>query len=221
MHKEMIIYTGNKSNADKALILLHGRGSGAEDILSLTDQLLVSSFLQIAPQATNHSWYPNSFLAPIMANEPALSSSITLIHQLVSDTTKNGIARENIYFIGFSQGACLTLEYTSRYATRYGGIIAFTGGLIGDKIHKENYKGNFSGTPVFIGSANNDIHVPVQRVYETGALLKEMGAELTEQIYYNMGHTVNQDELDQVNAIFFNNSKNNIYGKDDTGSTYQ
>jgi phospholipase/carboxylesterase len=221
MHKEMIIYTGNKSNPGKALILLHGRGSGAEDILSLTDQLHVSDFLLIAPQATNHSWYPNSFLAPLLANEPALSSSIALIHQLVSETTKKGIGRENIYFVGFSQGACLTLEYTTRYATRYGGIIAFTGGLIGDKIHKENYKGNFSGTPVFIGSANNDVHVPVQRVYETAAILKEMGACMTEQIYYNMGHTVNQDELDQVNALIFNKTKNNIYGKDNAGDTYK
>lgn len=221
MHREMVIYAGNKTNPVSAMILLHGRGSGAEDILSLADQLQIRDFLLIAPQATNHSWYPNSFLAPLLANEPALSSSMALIHKLVADTINRGIARENIYFLGFSQGACLALEYTARHAARYGGIIAFTGGLIGDKIHSENYKGNFHGTPVFIGSANNDFHVPVHRVYETGHILKNMGADLTEKIYYNMGHTVNQDELDQVNHFIFNQDKNNSYGKDSTLNAYQ
>ena len=221
MHREMVIYAGNQTNPGKALIMLHGRGSGADDILSLADQLQINEFLLIAPQATNHSWYPNSFLAPLLANEPALSSSIALINKLISDTIKKGIDKENIFFLGFSQGACLALEYSARHAARYGGIVAFTGGLIGEKIHTENYKGNFQGTPVFIGSANNDVHVPVQRVYETGNILKNMGADLTEKIYYNMGHTINQDELDQVNNIIFNQGKNNSYGKDSTHNAYQ
>ena len=114
---------------------------------------------------------------------------------------KQGISKENIYFLGFSQGACLTLEYVTRRATRYGGIVAFTGGLIGDRIYLENYSGDFQRTPVFLGTGNPDFHVPVERVYASGNILRNMGADLTEKVYNNMGHTINQDEIDQVNTL--------------------
>ena len=127
--------------------------------------------------------------------------------EVVSDINEQGIAPRNIYFLGFSQGACLTLEFVSRYANRYGGIVAFTGGLIGDKIYNQNYQGDFQKTPVFIGSGNPDPHVPVERVYATANILKKMNADVTEKIYNNMGHTVNQDEIDQANKIVFSRSK--------------
>ena len=203
MHKEMIIYSGNRRNAARALVMLHGRGAGAEDILSLAEHLPVSEYLLAAPQATNHSWYPYSFLAPPKDNEPWLSSALDLINKIIMAMVKQGISKENIYFLGFSQGACLTLEYVTRRATRYGGIVAFTGGLIGDRIYLENYSGDFQRTPVFLGTGNPDFHVPVERVYASGNILRNMGADLTEKVYNNMGHTINQDEINQVNTLIF------------------
>jgi phospholipase/carboxylesterase len=203
MHEELIIYAGNKINAKKALIMLHGRGANAEDILSLAENLDVTDYLLAAPQASGNSWYPNSFLAVPQHNEPWLSSALNLVHTVVSGFIKQGIIKDKIYFLGFSQGACLTLEYTARNAEQYGGIVAFTGGLIGDKIYTENYKGNFSHTPVFIGTSNPDFHVPVERVRETANILRNMGADVTEKIYPNMGHTINQDEINHANRLIF------------------
>jgi phospholipase/carboxylesterase len=203
MHEELIIYAGNKINAKKALIMLHGRGANAEDILSLADNLDVTDYLLAAPQASGNSWYPNSFLANPKNNEPWLSSALDLIHIIEVGLIKQGIKKEKIYFLGFSQGACLTLEYTARNADQYGGIVAFTGGLIGDKIYTENYKGNFKNIPVFIGTSNPDLHVPVERVKATANILRDMGADVTEKIYPNMGHTINQDEINQVNRLIF------------------
>jgi phospholipase/carboxylesterase len=203
MHEELIIYAGNKINPTKALIMLHGRGASAEDILSLAIHLRVEDYLLAAPQATNNSWYPNSFLAAPAKNEPWLSSALELVNKIVNGLVKRGIALSNIYFLGFSQGACLTLEYTARHATGYGGIVAFTGGLIGDRIYEENYNGNFGFSPVFIGSSDPDFHVPVERVRASSNIFRKMGATLTESIYKNMGHTVSQNELDQANTLVF------------------
>jgi phospholipase/carboxylesterase len=203
MHEELIIYAGNKINAKKALIMLHGRGANAEDILSLAENLDVTDYLLAAPQASGNSWYPNSFLANPKNNEPWLSSALDLIHIIEVGLIKQGIKKEKIYFLGFSQGACLTLEYTARNADQYGGIVAFTGGLIGDKIYTENYKGNFKNIPVFIGTSNPDLHVPVERVKATANILRDMGADVTEKIYPNMGHTINQDEINHVNRLIF------------------
>lgn len=203
MHEELIIYSGNKVNPAKALIMLHGRGSNAEDILSLAGNLHVKDYLLAAPEATNGSWYPQSFLAPPKQNEPWLSLALDLIKTIVAGIEKRGIKKEQIFIAGFSQGACLTLEYVTRNAAKYGGVAAFTGGLIGDKIYSENYAGDFAGTPVFIGSSNPDFHVPVERIHATTNILRNMGAEVTEKIYDNMGHTINQDELTTVNNIIF------------------
>lgn len=201
MHKKQIVQAGKK--ADKALIMVHGRGGSAEDILGLSQYLEISGFALYAPQATNNTWYPYSFLAKPSENEPWLSSALDLLKELVKDIQASGIATENIYFLGFSQGACLTLEFTTRHAAKYGGIVAFTGGLIGDKIYTENYRGDFSGTPVFIGTSNPDPHVPVDRVNATAEILEKMNAKLTKKIYLNMGHTISQDEIDTVNATIF------------------
>jgi phospholipase/carboxylesterase len=204
MHQENTRTAGKKLTADsKVLIMLHGRGGSAEDILSLAQYLDVEDFSLLAPQATNNTWYPYSFLAPPSQNEPWLSSALQVIGQLVTDAKDKGVPTENIYFTGFSQGACLTLEFVARNAARYGGVVAFTGGLIGDKIYPENYKGDFQGTPVFIGTSNPDPHVPVERVYATTNILKNMHANVTEKVYNNMGHTINQDEIEQANKLVF------------------
>ena len=213
MHQKKIISAGKKlSEAKKALIMVHGRGASAEDILSLAPHLNVNDYALLAPQATNHSWYPQSFLAPPNANEPWLSSALQVLSYTVKDIVSSGIHKENIFFLGFSQGACLTLEFVTRNATRYGGIVAFTGGLTGDKIYKENYRGDFANTPIFIGTSNPDPHVPVERVYASANILKSMNAAVTEKIYVNMGHTISQDEIEMANALIFKSEPGTLTG---------
>ncbi len=204
MHKKQIITAGkNPEDASKALIMVHGRGGSAEDILSLAGHLEVKDFALMAPQATSHSWYPYSFLTLPAQNEPWLTSALDLLSDIVNDIVTKGISKENIYFLGFSQGACLTLEFVTRHATKYGGVVAFTGGLIGDKIYTENYSGDFSGTPFFIGTSDPDPHVPVERVNESAAILEKMNATFTKKIYQSMGHTISKDEISTVNKIIF------------------
>jgi len=205
MHTKNIIAAGRPlSQADKALILVHGRGGRAGDILFLADELNVGDYALLAPQATDNSWYPYSFLMPPTQNEPWLSSALDVLKQLVADIKAAGISPENIYFLGFSQGACLTLEFVTRNATRYGGVAAFTGGLIGDRIYPENYRGDFRGTPIFIGTSDPDPHVPVPRVHATTKILQDMNASVTEEVYPLMGHTISQQEIDRANDLIFN-----------------
>jgi len=189
--------------AKKALIMIHGRGAGSNDILSIARYLNVDDFALIAPQAENRTWYPYSFLVPIAENEPSFSKSLVTIADVVTEIEKNGIEKENIYFLGFSQGACLALEFTARNAAKYGGVVAFTGGLIGDKVYEEHYAGNFENTPIFIGTSDPDFHVPVERVNDTEELLTKMGAAVTKKIYPDMGHTISQDEIDLANELVF------------------
>ncbi len=204
MHTKSILTAGNPLySTGKVLIMLHGRGADAQDILSLSSSLHVKDFTLMAPQATNNSWYPNSFLSPRALNEPWLSSALSMLQSLLNDVVKE-VPENNIYFLGFSQGACLTLEFIAKNPSRYGGVAAFTGGLIGDKIDAENYKGDLLGTPVFIGTSDPDPHVPVERVYQTTSILKSMNADVVEKIYKNMGHTINQDEIDLANELIFN-----------------
>lgn len=204
MHTKKIITAGKELNKDsKVLIMLHGRGGSAEDIVSLSSYLDVKDFSLVAPQATNNTWYPYSFLAPPSQNEPWLSSALNLLKELLDELNAKGIPSQNIFFLGFSQGACLALEFVTRNANKYGGVVAFTGGLIGDKIYNENYKGDFQKTPIFIGTSNPDPHVPVERVYATTNILKDMNANVIEKVYNNMGHTINQDEIEQANKIVF------------------
>jgi phospholipase/carboxylesterase len=204
MQENQTIFAGTPfKEAKKVLIMLHGWGGSAEDILSLSDRLKVGGYALVAPQAANNSWYPLTFMAPPSQNEPALTSSIRTIGDLVTRASANGISRKNIFFLGFSQGACLALEFTARHAVRYGGIIAFTGGLIGDKLYTGNYKGDFDNTPVFIGSADPDSHVPIERVHATTLLFRSMHARVTEKIYDHMGHTINEDEIQEANRLIF------------------
>ena len=205
MHSKKIFTAGKPiSEAKKVLIMIHGRGAFAEDILSLAGYFNLNDYALLAPQATNNTWYPFSFLAPVQQNEPWLSSALNVLNEVVSDINKDGIASGNIYFLGFSQGACLTLEYVTRNARKWGGVVAFTGGLIGDKIYEENYNGDFLNTPVFIGTSDPDPHVPVERVDASSAIIKNMHADITTKIYPDMGHTISKDEIDQANNLIFN-----------------
>jgi phospholipase/carboxylesterase len=204
MHKKNSIIAGKELTKNgKVLIMVHGRGGSAEDIISLSSYLEVKEFTVIAPQATNNSWYPYSFLELPSRNEPWLSSALEVLNDIVDDLKSKGIPTTNVYFLGFSQGACLTLEFVTRNASRYGGVVAFTGGLIGDKIYNDNYRGDFENTPMFIGTSNPDPHVPVERVYATTNILKDMNAEVTEKVYNHMGHTINHDEIETANRVVF------------------
>lgn len=204
MHQKKIFTGGKKLTASsKVLIMLHGRGASAQDILGLSEYLDVGNFTLLAPQATNNTWYPYSFLAPPKQNEPWLSSALQIVKEMVEALDSKGIPPEHIYFLGFSQGACLTAEYVTRNARKYGGIVIFTGGLIGDKIYPGNYGGSFDGTPIFISSGNPDFHVPVERVNATTSILKNMGARVTEKIYANRPHTITEGELRLANENIF------------------
>jgi phospholipase/carboxylesterase len=191
------------ATATNVLILLHGRGGSAADILSLAPALRVADFALLAPQAPQNSWYPASFLAPLAHNEPSLSKALHTLRELVASLESQGIKKENLYFLGFSQGACLTLEFVARTATRYGGVVAFTGGLIGDKIYPEHYAGDLAGTPIFMGTSDPDFHVPVERVRASAALLTQLGAHVTERVYPHMGHTISQEEIELANTLIF------------------
>ena len=199
-----IITAGEElDRASRVLIMIHGRGATAEDILSLSENLSVSSYALLAPQAINRSWYPYSFLAPQQDNQPHLDAALALLREMVGDLLAKGKTANQIYFTGFSQGACLMLEFLARNAKRYGGVAAFTGGLIGDELNLENYKGDFDSTPFFLGSSDPDPHVPAQRVRDTAQQLERMNASVTMRIYAGMGHTIIAEELDFVNQNIF------------------
>ncbi|WP_345947535.1 dienelactone hydrolase family protein [Mucilaginibacter sp. PAMB04274] len=191
------------ANAKGALVMLHGRGGNAANILSLAAELNVEDFALYAPQASNNSWYPYSFMAPDKQNQPALDSAIEVIDILVQLIIAEGIPAEKIYFIGFSQGACLTLEYISRNAKQYGGAVAFTGGLIGEQLQPENYTGDFGGTPVLITTGDPDQHVPLTRVEESVEILKQHHAQVTLKVYPGRPHTITMEEIDLANQYVF------------------
>jgi phospholipase/carboxylesterase len=204
-HTKQVVSAGVPAEqAKKAIIMLHGRGASANSIISLKDHLELDDYAILAPQAAEHSWYPYSFMAPVQNNQPALDSALEVIGELVEDLKQNGITQENIYFLGFSQGACLTLEYTGRNAGRYGGIIAFTGGLIGEQLVKENYKGDFNNTPVLITTGDPDPHVPVNRVNDSAEMLKELNADVSLKIYKGRQHTISHEEIVLANEILKN-----------------
>lgn len=188
-------------SARQAVILLHGRGASADDILTLAAELGRTDFAYLAPEAAGHSWYPYTFLAPLERNEPWLSSALQTISALLRDTTAAGIPPERTVLMGFSQGACLLLEYAARHARRYGGIVAFSGGLIGPDDTPRDYPGSLAGTPAFLGCSDVDPHVPRARVEASAEVLRRLGADVTLRLYTGMGHTVNADELTHARTI--------------------
>ena len=189
------------NSAKAAMILVHGRGATAESILSLVPALGIEGFAFLAPQASANTWYPNSFLAPIPSNEPGISSGLRAIGDVLSTVAEAGISRERTLLLGFSQGACLSLEYTARNAGRYGGIACLSGGLIGPDGTPRDYSGSYDGTPAFLGCSDIDGHIPAARVLESADVLKRMGAETVVKLYPGMGHLVNDDEIQHVQAL--------------------
>ena len=201
MHDYKIVEQGRTvDTASRALIFLHGRGGTAVDILKLADEFSDDTCYVAAPQATNNSWYPHSFMAEEKLNEPWLSSAIGIVKRLIDETAKH-IPKNKIYIMGFSQGACLTLEVAARFAAKYGGVVAFTGGLIGGTIDEKKYKGNFEGTKVFIGNSDRDPHVPLLRSEQSKELMEKLGADVTLKVYKGMGHIISDDEISWVKKL--------------------
>lgn len=196
-----VITTGKSlKEASKVAILIHGRGANASGILGLKEYLNLDDFALLAPEALGNSWYPKSFMAPEESNEPAYSFAIEGLKDIVDELLTKGFTSDQLYFIGFSQGACLSLEFTARFAKKYGGVIAFTGGLIGKQLSKEKYQGNFEGTKVFIGSSKKDFHVPLERIKLSSEILVQLGAEVKMLFFEDSDHTIRQEEIDWVNS---------------------
>ena len=178
-----------------AVILLHGRGASAGDILSLANSMYSPKLAYLAPQANRNAWYPYSFLAPREENEPWLSSALGKVESVVQSVNVAGIPSSRIVLCGFSQGACLATEFVASHPQRYAGLIAFTGGLIGPPEMDLTHSGDLAGTPVFMGSGDPDPHVPWQRVQDSAGILTSMGAIVTARRYTGRPHTVSADEL--------------------------
>ena len=202
-HQEQPLLAAGRSldEARAAMILVHGRGATAQSILELGTVIAHPDLAYLAPQASGNTWYPYSFLAPIPQNEPGITSGLQAVADVVTVIEAAGIPAEKIIIGGFSQGACLASEFVARHAQRYGGLLAFSGGLIGPPGTPRHYEGTLDGTPVFIGCSDVDPHIPIERVVETADTLSNLGASVTQKIYPSMGHTINQDEIDQAIQI--------------------
>lgn len=195
-----LINEGQKpQKGKKAAIMIHGRGASAKSILSLKSYLKLDDFALMAPQAPGGTWYPYSFMAPDVSNQPALSNSLQQINDAFDSLIEEGVLASDIYLIGFSQGACLSLEFAARNAQKLGGVVAFTGGLIGEQINTDNYQGDFEGTPVLISGSQQDMHVPLERMKESESLLKKNGADVKLLTFADSAHTIRQEEIDWVN----------------------
>lgn len=189
------------ASARLVAIAVHGRGASAEDILALAGEFRTSDVAYLAPQAAANSWYPYSFLTPMEKNEPWLTSALGLLQRLVASLEGEGIPSTRIALLGFSQGACLALEFAARHPRRYAAIAGLSGGLIGPPGTPRAYSGSLDGTPVFLGCSDIDAHIPVERVHETTAVLSDLHAKVDERIYPGMGHAVNTDEVRAVRAL--------------------
>jgi predicted esterase len=187
-------------SARAAMVLVHGRGASAADIMTIGAELMHPRIAYLAPDAAGHTWYPNPFTAPTETNEPYLSSALGVLEGLL-EKIRAHVPPERVMMLGFSQGACLMLEFAARHARRYGGVIGFSGGLIGPDGTPRDYPGSFDGTPVFLGCSDVDPHIAKQRVLEAETVFRKMGAAVTARLYPNMGHTVNADEIHSAAQI--------------------
>lgn len=187
--------------AHAAMILVHGRGASAEDILYLAREFPAPGFAYLAPQAAGHEWYPFSFMAPLDSNEPGLSSGLAVIASLLGQIAEADIPAERTILLGFSQGGCLSLEFAARNAQRYGGVVGLSGGLIGPSGTPRDYPGSLESTPVFLGCSEKDPHIPRPRVELSAQVLQHLGGNVTTRLYPNLAHTVNRDEVRVVQEI--------------------
>jgi phospholipase/carboxylesterase len=188
-------------SAQAAMIMTHGRGATAASILELAGVLDQPGFAYLAPQAAGNTWYPHSFLQPIERNEPGMSSGLAVLGALLEELGVAGLPPERVLLLGFSQGACLTLEFVARNARRYGGVIGFSGGLIGPDDAPRDYPGSLDGTPVFLGCSDIDAHIPKERVEHTDEVLRRLGGGVTMRLYAGMAHTINHDEIRHAQAM--------------------
>ncbi|MFA7306052.1 MAG: alpha/beta fold hydrolase [Hyphomicrobium sp.] len=188
-------------SARAAVVLVHGRGANAESMLGLANAFATPDIAYIAPQAPSGSWYPYSFMAPTARNEPHLGSALDTLTRVVDNLQQQGIAAERVVLLGFSQGACLALEFAARNAQRFGGVAALSGALIGPEGTTWTYPGQLAGTPVFLGCSDVDTHIPLARVHESAEVLRGLGGDVTEIIYPGMGHTIVQDEIYHVEKL--------------------
>ncbi len=186
--------------AESAVVLIHGRGDSSRGILALAPNLKAPRTTFLAPQAAGFSWYPNSFLTDVELNEPWLSSALGRIEAAITTVTRV-VPGERVVLMGFSQGACLALEFAARNTRRYGGVVALSGGLIGPDGTPRDYSGSLDGTPVFLGCSDVDAHIPVGRVRESTHVMEGLGGEVEERIYPRMGHTVNDDEIAWASSL--------------------
>lgn len=200
-HQPVLEYGQGLDRANGVVILLHGRGASAADILALADEFDVPNLAYLVPEAAGHTWYPYSFLAPIEQNQPWLDSALGLVTDVVERAVAAGIQRGKIAIAGFSQGACLATEFVTRNPAKYGGLIAFTGGLIGPMGTKFSYSGSLLGNSVFLGSGDPDPHVPWKRVEETASVLASLGASVTLRRYPGMAHTINPEEIAEARNL--------------------
>ncbi len=187
--------------AEAGMVLLHGRGATAEDILTLADELRHPDFAYLAPQAAGQTWYPYSFLVPLEHNQPHLDSALALVGRLVESLETAGLERERIVLLGFSQGACLALEWALRHPRRYGGVVALTGGFLGPPGETRRFTGDFAGTPVLLGAGDPDPHVPWARIEETAEAFRGLGASVTLRRYPGLGHAVHPEELELTREL--------------------
>src|SRR5688500_13673136 len=184
-------------DARVAIVLVHGRGGSAEDMLGLAGALgkVGDDVAFLAPQAAQHTWYPQRFMQPLAENEPWLSSALAMLDRVTGHVASAGVPNERTLLVGFSQGACLALEWTARHARRWGGVAALSGGLIGPDGTPRDYAGALAGTPVFLGCSDRDPHIPEARVRESGIVMERLGGVVDLRIYGGMPHTVNEDEI--------------------------
>jgi predicted esterase len=187
--------------ARAAMVMAHGRGASAADILTVAAALRRPEVAYVAPEAEGNAWYPYSFMAPTEQNQPWLDDALAVVDRVVGQALAADIAPERLLLLGFSQGACLTLEYAARRPRRYGGIAALSGGLIGPPGSSLDHSGSFEGTPVFLGCSDVDPHIPKDRVLESADSLRRQAAEVTVRLYPGMGHEVNEDELGEVRRL--------------------
>lgn len=181
--------------ARAAVVMVHGRNAGPANILDLVPRLARPELAYLAPAASGRTWYPYSFMAEIASNEPGLSSGLAVLEAAIARIEAAGVPQSRIVLVGFSQGACLAAEFAVRHAARFGGVVIFSGGLIGPPGTHWDYPGSFEGTPVFLGCSDQDSHVPEPRVNESASVFARMGADVTKRIYPGMGHVVNDDEI--------------------------
>lgn len=192
------------SRAKAAMIMLHGRGATAKSILWLSGEFAQPDVRYLAPQADTHTWYPHPFTDPIEKNQPHLSSALQMVHDLIQQLVDEGISRENIVLLGFSQGACLALEYAARHPLRLGGVVGLSGGLIGPKVDPNNYFGSLEQTPVFMGVGKDDTHISVDRVEQTATIMNQLDGMVTKEIYPDPGHKIYEEEVKFVRGLLSN-----------------